>query len=282
MRFRAMLPLVLLVAATPWCAPAQNATAVRDAQDRWVPFGNTTILAGVAGEASGPVERVWFEGPAPVAQLPDGEVYRWMERRGWTLVENATAPERPENLIVPRPRADARFTFAHPMARNVVYALGDQIYRSDDGGTQWTGLTRYRGISLVGDSLTDLALNPLDPLDLLVAGDLGIWRSRDGGLTWFHAGEGLPTFSATKILRFPEGTRGFEVELRDGRALEWVPGSVYGWKLLDPASPAIEAQIPAAVRRLGMRVSAWDSAGAQIYVGRTDGVLLSSTDRGAT
>lgn len=277
-----MLPLVLLLAATPWCAPAQNATAVRDAQDRWVPFGNTTILAGVAGEASGPVERAWFEGPAPVAQLPDGEVYRWMERRGWALVENATAPERPENLIVPRPRADARFTFAHPMARNVVYALGDQIYRSDDGGTHWTGLTRYRGISLLGDSLTDLALNPLDPLDLLVAGDLGIWRSRDGGLTWFHAGEGLPTFSATKILRFPEGTRGFEVELRDGRALEWVPGSVYGWKLLDPASPAIEARIPAAVRRLGMRVSAWDSAGAQIYVGRTDGVLLSSTDRGAT
>ncbi|MCC6262294.1 MAG: hypothetical protein IT169_01860 [Bryobacterales bacterium] len=274
-----MLPLVLLVAATPWCALAQNTLAAREGQDRWVPFGNTSILAGVAGEASGPVERVWFDGAAPAVQLPDGEIYRWMERRGWALIENATSPERPENRIVPRPRADARFTLAHPMARNVVYALGDQIYRSDDGGTHWTGLTRYRGISLLGESLADLALNPLDPEDLLVAGDLGIWRSRDSGLTWFHAGEGLPTFSATKILRFPEGARGFIVELRDGRTLEWVPGSVHGWKLL---VPAFEGSAPPAVRKLGLLVSAWDSTGAQIYVGRTDGALLSSADDGAT
>lgn len=278
-RFRAIL---LLLAVAPWCAQAQNALAARDGQDRWIPFGNTSIVAGVAGEASGPVERVWFEGAAPAAQLPDGTVYRWTESKGWAFIENATAPERPENRSVPRPRADARFTFAHPLARNVVYALGDQIYRSDDGGAHWTGLTRYRDISILGADLADLALNPLDPEDLLVASDLGLWRSHDGGLTWFHAGEGLPNFSARKILGFPEGTRGFEVALRDGRILEWVPGSVYGWKLLDGAALALDGRLPPAVRKLGNRVSAWDSNGMQIYVGRNDGALLTTADGGVT
>lgn len=261
---------------------AQNAAPPRAPVDGWIPFGNTSIMAGVAGEASGPVEHVWFERSQPAVQLPGGEIYRQTEQGSWTLLENAKVPPPPANARVPKPRVDARLTLAHPMARNVVYAMGDQLYRSDDGGVQWTGLTRYRNVSILGETLTDLALNPLDTEDLLLTSDLGVWRSRDGGLSWSNAGEGLPSFSARKILAFPEGTRGFEVELRDGRALEWVPGSVYGWKLLDTASPVLEMRIPAAVRSLGSAVSAWDWNGRQIYVGRADGVLLASSDAGAT
>lgn len=276
-RFRVLL---LLLAVVPNCVYAQNALPARDTQAGWIPFANTTIVAGVAGEASGPVARVWFDGAAPVAQLPGGEIYRWSESSGWSPLANAIAPERPRSRSVPKPRPDARLTLVHPLSPHVAYALGDQIYRSDDGGIHWTGLTRYRSLSILGETLADLALNPLDPEDLLVASDLGLWRSRDGGLTWFHAGDGLPSFSATKILGFPEGTRGLEVRLRDGRALEWVPGSVYGWKLLDAASPALRGRIPAAVRKLGSRASAWDFTGSQVYVGRDDGTLLATADDG--
>lgn len=278
-RLRALL---LLCAALPLCAWAQTSGPARAGLAGWAPFGNTNVLAGVAGSASGPVERVWFEGGAPLVQLPDGEVYRFAEGSEWTFVESPSVPPRPPDSPVRIRRADMSSILAHPMARQTVFAIGRQVYRSDDSGAQWTGLTRYRDVSILGDTLVDLALNPLDPDDLLVASDLGVWRSRDAGLTWFHAGEGLPNFAASRILSFPEGTRGLRILLRDGRSLEWVPGSVYGWKLLDPASPLARESVPPAISRLGNRVSAWDAAAGRAYAGRDDGTLLASDDGGRT
>lgn len=238
-------------------------------------------MAGVSGAATGPVSRVWFEGAALRVLVPGGEVYGAPEDGAWRPQPGAKLPPLPAGQSLPR-NPSVRLAIAHPLAPHRVFAIGDQVYRSEDGGATFTGLTRYRGISLIGASLNDLALNPLDPDDLAVATDLGLWRSRDGGLTWFQAGEGLPTFVARRILAFPSGTRGLQLLFGKDRALEWVPGSVYGWKSLPLDATPVPAPLRRALERFGEAVTAWDAAGDFLCLGRADGALLTSSDNGVS
>lgn len=273
---------LLLLAIAPWYGWAQPSLAERSRADGWAPFGNTTIAAGVSGAASGPVDRVWFEGANLRVALPGGEIFRATDAGGWQPAPEDTMPPRTPDAPANGRNPRLRQTLAHPLAAHIVYGIGDQVYRSDDAGLTFTGLTRYRGISLVGDTLNDLALNPLDPDDLAIATDLGVWRSRDGGLTWFQAGEGLPNFAVRRILAFPQATRGLQVQFGDGRALEWVPGSVYGWKPLEFEAAAVPPTVLRVLRSFGDRATAWDSSGDSLYLGRADGTLMMSADGGAT
>ncbi|MCZ2157537.1 MAG: hypothetical protein LC114_27195 [Bryobacterales bacterium] len=271
---------ILILAGLSRCVFAQAGPAERGAHDAWVPFGNTTILAGVAGASTGPVERVWFDSASPAVELPNNSIYVRREEGEWTFLKSVSAPPRLPNALPLSKPTDARIILEHPLARARLYALGSQIYRSEDGGAHWTGLTRYRGFSILGDELRDLALNPLDPDDLLVASELGVWRSRDGGLSWANAGDGLPNFPALRILRFPQGVRGLAVETTDHRILEWVPGAAHGWRIAGTAALVEENRIPESVRSLGFSISAWDAHGAAVYAGRKDGTLLASLDGG--
>lgn len=67
---------------------------------------------------------------------------------------------------------------------------GNGLYRSTDGGTSW----EHMGLSQV-KRIARIAIDPLNPLNMYVAGggslfqsdtDGGIWRSTDGGVTWAH------------------------------------------------------------------------------------------------
>lgn len=273
--------ILLLLAALSCSVFSQDALTARAGWDGWVPFGNTSILAGVAGATTGPVARVWFENASPAVQLPGKEVFRLSSRADWVPSDQIVPPDRTSNRETPATPAGMRIVVGHPLEPTLLYAIGSQVYRSDDAGSHWTSLTRYRGISLIGEDLSDLAVNPLDPDDLVVASDLGVWRSRDGGNSWFNLGEGLPNFPVSRILAFPEGTHGLQVALSDGRVLEWLPGSVYGWKLIDPASPAVRRRVPAAARAFGAQLTAWESVREQLYVGLGNGSILASSDGGA-
>ena len=274
--------ILLLLAALSCSVFSQDALTSRAGWEGWVPFGNTSILAGVAGATTGPVARVWFENASPAVQLPGKEIFRLSSRADWVPSDQIAPPDRTSNRETPATPAGMKIVLGHPLEPTLLYAIGSQVYRSDDAGSHWTSLTRYRGISLIGEDLSDLAVNPLDPDDLLVASDLGVWRSRDGGNSWFNLGEGLPNFPVSRILAFPEGAHGLQVALSDGRVLEWLPGSVYGWKLLHPASPAVRRRAPAAARAFGAQLTAWESVREQLYVGLGNGSILASSDGGAT
>ncbi|MCW5964428.1 MAG: hypothetical protein KIT83_10355 [Bryobacterales bacterium] len=251
------------------------------------PFGNTLVQAGVAGYATGPVARVWrtsdgAEDLGSVAvRLEDGSTWQTRDFALWTALEAADAPELPASRPVANPPSDAWLVQPHPLQPAIVYALGQQVYRSLDGGRSFAGLTRYRGVSLLGESMRDLLLNPADPEDLLVASDLGLWRSRDGGLSWLPVATNLENLPMARIVAFPEGRRGMIVEQPEGALLEWVPGSVNGWRPRIREASDSWAK-PAAVSLLGELVAAWDTSGGQIYVGLQDGRLLASPDQGRT
>lgn len=276
------LVVCLLVASQ---SLAQQQTGAEAAGDplAWTPFGNSLVLAGVAGYASGPVDRVW--------RTADGEVFIRVDSLGtfrtrdfvqWSPADNIAFPE-PEAALLQsaNPPLDTVRMLVHPLQPTLVFAVGRQLYRSMDGGGSFVGLTRYRGVSLLGERIHDVALNHSDPDDVLVATNLGLWRSRDGGLSWFPASTSLENLPLSRIVAFPENRRGLTVSQPDGGLLEWVPGSSNGWRQLSSAA-ADSLGIPPPLIAFGENLATWDSAGSQVYAGLKDGRLLATRDAGQT
>jgi photosystem II stability/assembly factor-like uncharacterized protein len=75
-----------------------------------------------------------------------------------------------------------------PSDPDVVYVFSGALYRSADRGRSWLE------VSLPVEDLFPFAraVDPFDPMTLLVAGGLEVWRSTDGGETWERRSEGLP------------------------------------------------------------------------------------------
>jgi len=83
--------------------------------------------------------------------------------------------------------ADARLVQASPADPQVVYAVaGTQVFRSDDKGWTW---------ELAGETpsrIKSLALARQDVNRLYVGTEsAGLWRSLDGGRTWYESNKGL-------------------------------------------------------------------------------------------
>lgn len=65
-------------------------------------------------------------------------------------------------------------------------SLPASIFRTDDGGQTWLSA----GEGLDARSLTALAVDPRDPTHLLLATELGIYSTTNGGDSWFKVYEG--------------------------------------------------------------------------------------------
>ncbi len=118
-----------------------------------------------------------------------------MSKRMWVMVgallvmmaiAPVAAPQRvaADSTVLP---ADARLVQASPADPQVVYAVADaQVFRSDDKGWTWeqVGETPSR--------IKSLALARQDT-ERLYAGteSAGLWRSLDGGRTWYESNTGL-------------------------------------------------------------------------------------------
>jgi uncharacterized protein (TIGR03437 family) len=163
------------------------------------------------------------------------------------------------------------------------YRPGPQVYRSDDGGASWTDQTALHGQSILGAPATDLAVSPKDPDEVVVANDLGIWRSLDGGVTWSGLNDALPNLPGRRLLALPQGGQGLRV-LADGLgALEWAPGEKQAWRPVpDPASGQELAARRLLSAVLEAPITALAFAGDTAYAGAADGRLWVSLDRGAT
>jgi len=250
----------------------------------WRHIGNWVVEESLAGPASGPVDRVWYsqDGATLFVKTSSGRLYQTTDFENWRP-STATPPPAPASALVPRlpePNAQARM---QPAERVRVYAFGNFVYRSDDGGANWENLTVYRHASIVGAGLRDLAIAPRNGDELVVAGDAGVFRSADGGLSWSSLNEGLPNLPATRLLNLPAGDQGITLALTNDEAVEWPPGDKEAWLPTDNTSLANESQLRNALGSFrNAAVTALAIAGDFVYTGMQDGTIWVSADRGVT
>lgn len=265
-------------------ALAAGILAAQTAPVEWRRVGNPSMEVGLASPATGPVEGVWYssDGARLYARTSTGRVFETTDFETWTPAQGV--PEQPGTLPpavdrLPEPGAKLALAAAAP---GRIYALGAQLYRSDDGGRSWTNLTAFHNQSIIGPDQHGVAVSPGDGDQLAVANNFGVWRSMDGGLSWSGLNLHLPNLPASRILATPEGMHGVRIFVRDLGAMELAPGAE-AWQ---PASAARAESQDEALRRvsqqLGTRITAWAASGQTVYAGAADGRIWVSLDGGAS
>jgi uncharacterized protein (TIGR03437 family) len=253
----------------------------------WRRLGNSSYDAELASAATGPVDRVWFsaDGARLFIRTASGSFFETADFESWKPAPGIEPPEQDLLLAgslptLPEPSAQARAADGF-YAR--LYAFGLQVYRSEDGGRSWVNRTASHGESIIGNGVYDLAVSPLDPDSVVAVTGFGVWRSLDGGLSWYGLNDTLPNLPVRGILTAPDGSRGTRVVLEGGAALEWEPGERQSWRTVNDRAAVLEAGAKyAASLQVGDNITALASAGDTTYAGAIGGALWVSRDRGAT
>src|ERR1019366_580050 len=157
--------LFVILASSPAHAQHGAPVAASGLTPDWRHIGNLVLDEVLAGAASGPCKRVWYgSGGMLYVQTGSGRVYQTVDLESWEASNALVPPPRTNSAvgILPEPRAQTR-ALAGDNSR--VYAFGEYVYRSEDGGAHWENATFYRGTSLIGTSLigggvADLAIAP--------------------------------------------------------------------------------------------------------------------------
>ncbi len=191
---RLRLPHALAVLALAGSSAAEDLS--------WRRLGGSGIAAGLAGPAGGPVQDAWFSanGGALYASLQDGGVWASTDL-GLIWERAADAMESFPAALEHTHRADgSAIEVRNPYRSGVTYALGEHLYRSDDGGGEWTNLTASGSGSLIGRWQSVLAISPTDADVIVVGNSMGLWKSHDAGLTWSSLNGRLPNFPDARFV----------------------------------------------------------------------------------
>ncbi|MBI5086862.1 MAG: hypothetical protein HZB13_19980, partial [Acidobacteria bacterium] len=255
-------------------------------QPEWRKVGNSLRLLGLPSAAGGPVERVWFGPEGRLStRLAGGTTYTTQDLESWQPA--ATQPAESYTAAPAGARAPESGARLQPARAGsaTVYASGKHAWRSEDGGLNWRNLTLFRGGSLLGAPVQDLAVDPADEQRIAAATATGVWFSVDGGLSWQGVNDGLPNLPVRRILAAPAGTRGLRIGVQEAaatREYEWLPGQRHGWM---PAEKSILDDEAALMRALSTSLNAPVTAvavsGDAVYAGGADGRLWVSLDAGA-
>ena len=281
-QWRLATVLLSVLVASP--ALAQGVPAAAPLAD-WRHIGSFTVDWALAGPASGPVKRVWYgTGGVLFAQTESGRVYQTADLENWQA-SAAPVPPAAVNAIADAgartlPEAGAQ-TRALAGDNSRVYAFGNFVYRSDDGGAHWENMTAYRGASLVGGGLVDLAIAPGNSDEIVTAGAAGVFRSADGGRSWSGLNQGLPNLRVTRLLDLPSADQGVRIAFANDATAAWPPGNKEAWVPAGNTDLVSETQLRLALSSLrGVNVTALAISGDFIYTGMQNGDVSVSADRG--
>lgn len=263
---------------------AQTAPGMQTAATDWRRVGNPAMEIGLAAPATGPVDAVWYsaDGALLYARTRAGRIFETADFESWTPALGT--PEQTDAVppaVDRMPETGAKLAVT-PAAPGRIYALGTQLYRSDDGGHSWTNLTAFHNRSIIGSSQRSVAVSSSDADQVAVANDFGVWRSMDGGLSWSGLNLHLPNLGASRILALPGSTHGARILVRDLGAMELAPGSDAWQPTTDAQSDAQDKALRRASEQLGTRITAWAESRQTAYAGAADGRIWVSLDGGGS
>jgi uncharacterized protein (TIGR03437 family) len=250
----------------------------------WRRVGNPSIGVGLAAPATGPVQAVWYspDGARLYARTRAGRIFETVDFENWTPAQGVSEPAvAPVPGVDRLPESGAKLAVA-AAAPESIYALGTQLYRSDDGGRSWSNLTAFRNQSIIGPALHSVAVSPGDPDQLAVANDFGVWRSMDGGLSWSGMNLHLPNLPVSRILALPGPTHGTRILVRDLGAMELPPGSEAWQPTTDAQAESENNALRRVTQELGTRITAVAASGQTVYAGAADGRIWVSIDAEGT
>ncbi|MDE3166346.1 MAG: hypothetical protein KGN36_11110 [Acidobacteriota bacterium] len=269
---RALRDMTLL---TGFVCAATAQTAV------WRRVGGTSVELSLASPATGAVDSVWFspDGSRLLARTHSGRVFGTSDFETWTpAASEASQADRPAPAVGRLPEPGARTV---PAGFGRIYALGNQLFRSEDGGRTWTNLTSFRGDSVIGPGQNGVTVAATNPDEIVAANRFGVWRSMDGGLSWAGLNQFLPNLAVRRILSTPTGTAGTRVEIDGIGAAELAPGTSVWTPVRDAAREAEAAALRHYSGLLRADVRSMAISGSTVYVGTADGRILVSGDGGA-
>lgn len=266
---------------------APLAVAVLSAQAQsvdWRRVGSTSVEVGLASPATGPASAVWYsaDGSHLYAKTRSGRVFETADFEHWAPAQAVAEPAEPAAPAVDRlPEPGVKLSISQAVPGRV-YALGNQLYRSDDSGRTWANLTAFQNLSIIGSLQRGLAVSPRDPDQIAVANDFGVWRSLDGGFSWIGLNDSLPNFPGARILAAPSSGRG-PILLGNLGVMELAAGTSEAWRAVAPAESASELKARRIVSlALGTDITAVAMAGQTAYAGAADGRIWISLDAGRT
>src|SRR6185503_11242929 len=123
-------------------AMAQPPEASTEWRPDWRKIGSSAVELLFAAPATGPVDRVWFSesGSTLFARTRSGNILQTADFETWVPVDIAPAQPQMFPAAASRlPEPGARVVAASQNADRM-YALGRQLFRSDDGGRSWVNL----------------------------------------------------------------------------------------------------------------------------------------------
>ncbi len=247
----------------------------------WRKVGGSAVELSLAAPATGPVETVWFSGNGSTlfAKTRSGIVFQTTDFETWVPAQDAAPAPSPVSATAARlPESGARVIAGN---RFHIYALGNQLFRSDDGGHTWANLTAFKSESVVGPGQNSVAVAPNDENQIVLANEFGVWRSRDGGLSWSGLNQFLPNLAVRRILSTPSGTAGIRILAGAFGALELPPGAPV-WQPAPNVTDTDAALLQKYSPLVGARLSSVAQNGNTVYLGSADARIWVSADGGAT
>ncbi len=214
----------------PWRPPSRPRQRRRPTDPDWRHIGNLVLDEALAGAASGPCKRVWY-GPGGMlfVQTGSGRVYQTADLESWQA-SNAQAPPAGINAAVGKSAgagsADPRIRRRRRAGcmRSANTSIAQRMAES-----HWENATVYRGTSLIGGGVADLAIAPGNSDEIVTAGAAGVFRSVDGGRSWSGLNEDLAQLAGNPAAGSSSGRSRRAHRAGNDTAAAWPPGNKQAW-----------------------------------------------------
>lgn len=136
----------------------------------------------------------------------------------------------------------------HPTDANTVYFGEVQLWRSTNGGTNWTRISWGPPAGTPGIHVDQhaFAIHPTTPATVWSGNDGGVWRSTDGGTNWTHRNRGLQTMQYFFVAQHPQWESVLLAGAQDNGAQRYEGHPAWtlsafgdgGYAAIDPTTPS--------------------------------------------